>query len=184
MIFADNTYYFRLSSLDNYYIPHDGDIQSYLDQIQQLPNFDKPEVFGQHANADIASLIGETRLLFETLISMQVQTSAVVGESIESKVLRLAHDIEHATPEQLKYEQTAKLVGLNRTPLDVVLLQEMERYNILLRNMKVHLRDLQKGIKGLVLMSTNLEEIYLAIYEGRVPYIWLQCKIFFKCTLK
>ncbi|KAM7351793.1 dynein heavy chain 2, axonemal kl-2 isoform 2-T2 [Cochliomyia hominivorax] len=165
---------FRLSSLNNYFIPPEGDLQSYLEHIQQFPNFDKPEAFGQHSNADIASLIGETRLLFSTLISMQVQTSATEGESKESKVLRLAQDIAQSTPQELNYEQTAKLVGLNRTPLEVVLLQEMERYNVLLRNMKTHLRDLQKGIQGLVVMSTDLEDIYIAVYEGRVPAIWLK----------
>lgn len=147
-----------------------------MDQIQQFPNFDKPEAFGQHSNADIASLIGETRLLFSTLISMQVQTSTAEGESKESKVLRLAQDIAQSTPKELNYEQTAKLLGLNRTPLEVVLLQEMERYNVLLRNMKTHLRDLQKGIQGLVVMSTDLEDIYVAVYEGRVPVLWLKGK--------
>uniref|UniRef100_A0A1I8MW68 Dynein axonemal heavy chain 2 n=1 Tax=Musca domestica TaxID=7370 RepID=A0A1I8MW68_MUSDO len=164
----------RLSSLPNYFIPPDGDVQSYLDQIQQFPTFDRPEAFGQHPNADIASLIGETRLLFETLISMQVQSSASVGESKEQKVLRLAHDIASSTPDELNYEQTAKLIGLKRTPLEVVLLQEMERYNVLLRNIKIHLRDLQMGIKGLVVMSTDLEDIYQAVYEGRVPLVWLK----------
>lgn len=157
-----------------YFIPYDGDIQSYIEHIQQLPNFDKPEAFGQHSNADIASLIGETRQLFTTLVSMQVQTSSAEGESKESKVLRLAHDIEQSIPNELNYEKTAKLVGLNRTPLDVVLLQEMERYNFLLSCMKIHLRDLQKGIKGLVLMSTDLEAVFVAVDEGRVPALWLK----------
>ncbi|XP_013098623.2 dynein axonemal heavy chain 2 [Stomoxys calcitrans] len=172
---AITTRKYRLSSLDNYFIPRDGDVQSYLDHIQQFPTFDKPEAFGQHSNADIASLIGETRLLFETLLSMQVESSASVGESKEVKVLRLARDISQSTPNELNYEQTAKLIGLNRTPLQVVLLQEMERYNVLLRHIKVQLRDLQMGIRGLVVMSTELEDIYQAVYEGRVPQVWLKC---------
>lgn len=150
-------------------------MQSYIDQIHQFPNFDKPEAFGQHPNADIASLIGETRLLFETLMSMQVQTTASVGESMETKVLRLAKDIFASTPDEINYEQTAKLIGINRSPLEVVLLQEVERYNFLLSRMKMHMRDLQRGIKGLVVMSTELEEIYQSVYEGRVPAVWLKC---------
>lgn len=75
-----------MSSLTNYFIPDDGDVQSYLDQIQMFPNFDKPEAFGQHSNADIASLIGESRMLFETLLSMQVQTSGSgASENTEKK---------------------------------------------------------------------------------------------------
>ena len=113
-------------------------------------------------------------MLFETLLSMQAQTSAQVGESTEAKVLRLANDIFLNTPDELNYEQTAKLIGLHRSPLEVVLLQEIERYNVLLRRMKTYLRDLQKGIKGLVVMSTELEDIYHAVNEGRVPAVWLK----------
>ena len=51
-----------------------------------LPNIDHPEAFGQHPNADIASQIQETRMLFETLLSLQPQVAAGGGESTEEKV--------------------------------------------------------------------------------------------------
>ena len=51
-----------------------------------LPNVDHPEAFGQHPNADIASQINETRLMFDTLLSLQPQTSSGGGESREDKV--------------------------------------------------------------------------------------------------
>jgi len=52
-----------------------------------LPNMDHPEAFGQHPNADITSQIQETRMMFETLLSMQPQTASGVGESREEKVI-------------------------------------------------------------------------------------------------
>jgi hypothetical protein len=52
---------FRLSTLPTYYIPKDGPLQTYKEYINQLPNVDHPEAFGQHSNADIASQIKETR---------------------------------------------------------------------------------------------------------------------------
>ena len=51
-----------------------------------LPPADNPEAFGQHSNADIASQIQETRLLFDTLLSLQPQVATGVGESKEDKV--------------------------------------------------------------------------------------------------
>ena len=51
-----------------------------------LPNIDHPELFGQHPNADITSQIQESRLLFETILSLQPQVSSGVGESMEDKV--------------------------------------------------------------------------------------------------
>lgn len=166
-----------MSSLTNYFIPDDGDVQSYLDQIQMFPNFDKPEAFGQHSNADIASLIGESRMLFETLLSMQVQTSGSgASENTEKKVSDLAKEILLSTPDEINYEQTAKIIGINRTPLEVVLLQEIERYNKLVVEMSSHLRDLRRGIQGLVVMSSDLEDIFIAVSEGRVPLQWLKGK--------
>jgi hypothetical protein len=51
-----------------------------------LPNMDHPEAFGQHPNADITSQIQETRMMFDTLLSLQPQISTGAGESREEKV--------------------------------------------------------------------------------------------------
>lgn len=69
-----------------YYIPKDGPLSSYKEYVSMLPNIDHPEAFGQHPNADIQSQIQETRLMFDTLLSLQPQISSVAGESREDKV--------------------------------------------------------------------------------------------------
>ena len=43
--------------------------------------------------------------------------------------------------------------------------------------MKTGMIELQKGIKGLVVMSSELEDIFNAVFEGRVPQAWLKCKL-------
>lgn len=48
------------------------------------------------------------------------------------------------------------------------------RYNSLLGEIKISLISLEKGIKGLVVMSSDLEEVYQCINEGRVPGQWLK----------
>lgn len=47
-------------------------------------------------------------------------------------------------------------------------------YNTLLAEIHTSLLDLQRGIKGVVIMSFELEHIFLCIYEGRVPAAWLK----------
>ncbi|XP_046433182.1 dynein axonemal heavy chain 2 [Neodiprion fabricii] len=169
-----NTPFYRLSSLSTYYVPRDGSLESYRDFIAVLPNTDKPEAFGQHPNADITSLINETKNMFDTLMSLQVQAVSEVGSTNkEDKVMQLALDIFTKIPNCIDYETTDKLIGPIKTPLDVVLLQEISRYNALLVQTRLSLSDLQRAIKGLVLMSTELEEIFICIYEGRVPTPWL-----------
>lgn len=121
-------FFLRLSSLPTYYIPRDGSIQSYLDYITVLPAVDRPEAFGQHPNADITSLISESRNLFETLMSLQIQSTAGAEASKEEKVAQLAGDVLSKLPSTIDYEQTEKLIGQQKSPLDVVLLQEIQRW--------------------------------------------------------
>lgn len=78
---------FKLSTLSSYFIPRDGNLESYLDYVHLLPSIDQPEAFGQHPNADIAASIAYARFMFEKLLSMQMQTGGEAdGGSAEEKV--------------------------------------------------------------------------------------------------
>ena len=79
--------------LPTYYVPRDGTLFSYKEYVSMLPNMDHPEAFGQHPNADITSQIQETRMLFETLLSLQPQTASGVGESREEKVTQTTSEM-------------------------------------------------------------------------------------------
>nr|XP_057923809.1 dynein axonemal heavy chain 2 isoform X2 [Doryrhamphus excisus] len=166
---------FKLSTLSSYYIPHDGPLSSYKDFINMLPATEHPDLFGQHPNADIASQIAETRSLFDTLLSLQPQvtsaSTAGSGPSREDKVLDLLADVRQTIPALIDYEGTSALF-LDPTPLDVVLLQEIQRYNSLLETIISSLVELEKGIKGLVVMSSSLEETFNCMYDARVPPLW------------
>lgn len=81
----------RLSTLDSYYIPRDGNLDSYQDYIQILPNIDHPEVFGQHTNADIVTQITENAAMFKTMSSIQKQTTSTSETSAEDRVRKFNH---------------------------------------------------------------------------------------------
>ncbi|XP_078389870.1 dynein axonemal heavy chain 2 [Cetorhinus maximus] len=168
------TPYFKLSILDNYYIPKDGDLESYREYINMLPAMEHPEAFGQHPNADVASEIIEARRLFDTLLSLQPQITTAVGKGMsrEEKVLELLADVLQKTPEDLDYEGTQQVLQDEHSPLNVVLLQEIQRYNILLNIIRSSLIELKMAIQGLVVMSTDLEEIFSCIHDAHVPPLW------------
>ncbi|XP_061921125.1 dynein axonemal heavy chain 2 [Entelurus aequoreus] len=167
--------HFKLSTLSSYYIPHDGPLSSYKDFINMLPPTEHPDLFGQHPNADIASQIAETKSLFDTLLSLQPQvtsaSTAGSGPSREEKVLDLLADVRQTIPAVIDYEGASSLF-LDPSPLDVVLLQEIQRYNSLLSTIISSLVELEKGIKGLVVMSSSLEETFNCMYDARVPPLW------------
>uniref|UniRef100_A0A8D0HGT5 Dynein axonemal heavy chain 2 n=1 Tax=Sphenodon punctatus TaxID=8508 RepID=A0A8D0HGT5_SPHPU len=166
--------FYKLSVLDTYYIPKDGNLSSYKDYISMLPGMDPPEAFGQHPNADVASQITEARTLFETLLSLQPQItpSGAAGQSREDKVLELSADVRNRIPEEIDYKGKCKVLADDPSPLNVVLLQEIQRYNSLLQVIRSSLVELEKGIQGLVVMSTDLEEIFNCIFDVRVPPMW------------
>ncbi|KAI8799348.1 dynein heavy chain and region D6 of dynein motor-domain-containing protein, partial [Cladochytrium replicatum] len=169
---AMNTSLFKLCTVPNYFIPETFELHGFRDYITTLPGFEKPEVFGQHPNADIASQIKASNNMLDSLLLLQPQTSVGGSSSREEKVSAILADIAKRIPELLDYETTFKALKHDMSPLNVVLLQEMSRYNMLLSSIQKSVAELEKGIKGLVLMSSELEEIFLYIYEGRVPLLW------------
>jgi len=44
----------KLSVSGIYYVPSEGSVDHYRKYIDTLPNFEDPEVFGMHENANIA----------------------------------------------------------------------------------------------------------------------------------
>jgi dynein heavy chain len=165
---------FKLASLPAYHIPDDGDLASYKDFCAGLPTIDRPDVFGQHTNSDIASQIRESNNLLSTLMSLEPQSSATSGISREDRVTNMAGEILKQIPEDIDYEQAFKLIKNDPSPINTVLLQEIRRYNMLLDVMRASLGDLQKGIKGLIVMNSELEDLYNAISEGKVPSLWIK----------
>jgi dynein heavy chain len=56
--------------------------------------------------------------------------------------------------------------------LSIVLLQEMTKFNILLRKITSTLHELKKAIQGLAVMSQDLDEMYLAFQNNMLPSVW------------
>lgn len=53
-------------------------------------------------------------------------------ELLSHQVLELAADVKQKIPEMIDYEGTRKLLAMDPSPLNVVLLQEIQRYNKLM----------------------------------------------------
>lgn len=101
---------YKVSTMSNYYIPDSNELQAFKDYTSSLPSFDKPEVFGQHPNADITSQIKESGNLLNNLLSLQPQAASGAGVSREEKVLTISLDIRRHLPDDLDYEYTYKMV--------------------------------------------------------------------------
>ena len=122
-----------------------------------MESIDQPAAFGQHINAEITSQILDSNELLESILSLQPQKVSSDGESRETKVLKLINDLAENIPTSVDVGAIKYKYRNDDNPMTVVLVQELQRYNILLNVLRSSLEQLEKGIKGLVLISPELE---------------------------
>jgi dynein heavy chain len=169
---------YRFTPSGTYYAPPEGDLFSFRDYLEKLPLTEAPEVFGMHPNANITFQLQETRKMMDTILSIQPRaTSAEGGKSPDELVAALAAEIESNIAPPLDLDDACP--GLfDRTAtgqlksLSVVLEQEIERFNRLTKRVLLTLKELQKAIKGVVVMTGELEQMYTDFLNNKVPGLW------------
>ncbi|DBA95316.1 TPA: Dynein heavy chain cytoplasmic [Trebouxia sp. C0006] len=164
-------YFFKNDSVE-YKIPELGDRNSYVAAIEALPLVQTPEVFGLHANADISYYTSATKALWRNLVDLQprVGTSST-GMSRETFVSNVARDIGDKIPEPFDTQLLKKSIGVP-SPVQVVLLQETDRWNKLAMAMRSSLKDLQRALAGEIGFSSQLEELSTSLFNGQLPAMW------------
>lgn len=61
---------------------------------------------------------------------------------------------------------------MNITPILIVLLQELERFNILVDCMMKTLSSLRKALAGVIGMDRTLDNIANSLFNGQIPEDW------------
>jgi dynein heavy chain len=184
VVVKDDNY--RFSDSGVYFTPPIGDYAALMEYFQQLPMVDNPEVFGMHDNANITFQLQETLFIMDTVLMLQPRVGGGEGggKSPEDLVDDMAAQFEEDMPDLMDREKGAPGMfevldnGAMRS-LDTVLLQEMDRFNKLIRTMKSSLKELRKAIKGFVVMSGELEAMLQSFQNNQVPGIWT--KVAYPC---
>ena len=76
----------------------------------------------------------------------------------------MAKEIEARVPDLLPIKRNEET-----NSLDIFRMQEVERFNALITIIKRSLSDLQKAIKGTVVMSIQLENMFYSFLDKKVP---------------
>ncbi|CAG9462277.1 unnamed protein product [Pedinophyceae sp. YPF-701] len=156
----------------DYCIPERGPRSSYTASIEALPLVQTPEVFGLHANADISYYTNSTKALWKGLIDLQPRVGGTSGGvSREEFIGGVVSDVLAKLPEPFDLPVLRKKIGVP-TPVQVVLLQELDRWNIVLRTMKTSLREIKRALAGEIGFSPQLEALANSLFNGQLPEHW------------
>ncbi|XP_026297252.1 dynein heavy chain 7, axonemal isoform X2 [Apis mellifera] len=174
-LLTEKRYYFDETSTI-YYCPIVREYEAFLEYTKNLPLITPPSVFGMNENADIIKEQQETDLLFSSLLLTQERIKTGTGEDINDEiVLRMANDILKKLPEDFNIAAALRRYPMSyKQSMNTVLVQEMGRFNKLLGYMRMSLENIIKAIKGLVIMSFELEDVYDAILTNKIPSLWKQ----------
>ncbi|GMH64114.1 hypothetical protein TrST_g1151 [Triparma strigata] len=148
-----------------------------MDFIGTWPVEDPPSAFGLHENANITFQQKDTKRMLDTVIAMSGGGGGGGGGGdADAEVAAIAQAIEKRMIDQFDsrrgHPQTFKKTNGKMCSTGVFLQQELDRFNGLIAVMKSTLHDLQRAIKGFIVMSGPLENMYNDFIFQRVPGQW------------
>jgi dynein heavy chain len=171
---------YKLAPLEEYYAPPAGPLEDTKAFLKNLPQDENPEVFGLHPNAMITANTNQARKFHGTVVSVQPRIAGSGGgKTPEELVSEMANTFLTRIP-KMPRTRDAHPSTYEKTPdggvvsLGVFHGQEFERFEILVKQVTSTLKMLDKAVKGLVVMSAELEEMFNAFILQAVPGLWVK----------
>ncbi|KAI5607103.1 dynein heavy chain 1, axonemal, partial [Silurus asotus] len=151
----------------------DLNVKGYLSYIRGLPINDTPEIFGLHDNGNITFAQNETFALLGAVLQLQPRAAASGGKAREEIVEEIVTGIAQKIPSPFDIQEIiTRYPVMYEESMNTVLIQEVIRYNKLLEVITQSLSDLVKALKGLVVMSSELELMANSLFINAVPEMW------------
>lgn len=117
----------------------------------------------------------ETNALFDSILLTLPRQAAAEGKGPNEVIDELCESILSQVAKPFDLEGIAKKFPvLYEESMNTVLGQECVRFNRLVKVVRGTLADIRKAIVGLVVMSTELEEIFNAMLIGKIPAKWMK----------
>lgn len=153
-------------------------------KVDSFPNSNTPDVFGLHPNAETGYLRNAAEDMWVSLIELMPRSGGSSSESqSEDGLLTFTEEIVSRIPKPFdrkqilkKENERARDRGFDAIqPTQVVLLQEMERWNKLVIVIVESLKNLQKALAGVIGMSSELDDLASSLSNGQLPQSWRRC---------
>ena len=157
----------------DYAIPSRGARDEYVKAIERLPGIEAqtPEVFGLHPNAEIDYYTNASKKLWRDLLDLQPRTAAGGGGITRDEyIANVASDIQAKQPALFDLNKLRKeLEADGYSPVFVVLVQELERWEILNNVMNKSLVQIKRALLGEIAMSGELDAMFSSMLVNQVP---------------
>jgi len=177
---GDLSYTFSSSGL--YRCPPNSDtatVEDFKAWVDEYPLSEQPEVFGMHDNANISFMQQEAERTLNVVLSIQPrEAGGSSAKSPEDIVIEIAQDQQSRLPAALSAEDAHPMsfkiieeTGM-MTSIGTCLTQEMARFNGLQAQIGKTLGLLQKAVKGLIVMTQDLDDMFSSELNNQVPAVW------------
>jgi dynein heavy chain, axonemal len=144
------------------------DMAEYLDNMPP----ESPVPFGLHPNAEIGFRLSQTDTIFKGIQDLQPKSaSGGGGMSLQDRAKQVLDDITEKMPEMFIIKELLERIE-DRTPYVNVFIQEIERMNTLLFEMRSSLQRLDLGLRGDLQISESMEQLMRALFEDKVSSSW------------
>jgi dynein heavy chain len=152
---ANQKFYFSKQGAD-YTIPEEENFEANIEFIDGIPLYIPPGVFGLHPNAEITYFNNAAKSIWSNIMAMQTSAGGEGGGiNREEQIMNVANDIlDKAIPPLYDEFNIRKSFNNAPSPTQTVLLQELERFNILIKTMKSSIIELKRALNGEIGMST------------------------------
>lgn len=172
----------RMPGAFNYRIPNYSDLEEYMGFIAKVPDVDSPEVLGLHPNADLTFRFKEVTQLLNTILDTQPKQTSGGGEgggkgkTREELVFAKCLELMAAVPPDYledDYEERITALGGFEVPLNIFLYQEVQRLQAAIAKVRSTMEIVMQAIRGEVVVTSEIMDSINAIYDARVPRLWL-----------
>jgi dynein heavy chain len=167
---------YKFSASGKYHAPEGETVAEMVEYIKTLPLFPMPEAFGLHENCNITVSQDEASRLLTGMQSMvALGSGGEGGQSQEDVMDATAASIQERLPKPFPLDICEeKFPTIYEDSMNTVVKQECLRYNKLLWEMAANLKDFRKAIKGLIVMTQDLESLGNSMFVNEQPALWVK----------
>ena len=152
--------------------PNRFEREGYEKYVEEKLPPEVPQMFGLHPNAEIGYLTTTAEDLFTLILSVSGGGTSSGGKKKEEIAKELIDEFLEQLPEDFNLlEIEAKITGV-ATPYDVVIIQECERMNGLLQEIRNSLNELDSGLKGHLNITDAMEDLATSLSINATPKGW------------